>query len=227
MAEFDHLGHVVAFVAAAQGASFTAAADRLGVSKSAVGKSISRLEAHLGMQLFNRTTRKIALTVDGEAYYETCAYALQEIRAVEEALTINRQNLMGRLRIDLPVSFGRHVMMPLLLEIAKPFPKLQLTLTFSDTVIDPIGEGVDLVIRFGALEDCDGLIARKLSSQKLVFYASPLYLEERGVPHSFDDLQDHRCILAYRRGRPLGWSVQVKIRQVKALKSMTSPCGST
>ena len=83
MSEFDHLGAVVAFVAAARAGSFTAAADELGVTKSAVGKSVSRLEDRLGMQLFNRTTRKIALTADGEAYFATCANALDDILALQ------------------------------------------------------------------------------------------------------------------------------------------------
>lgn len=205
MSEFDHLGGVVAFVAAARAGSFTAAAAQLGVTKSAVGKSISRLEDRLGMQLFNRTTRKIGLTVDGEVYFATCANALDEILGVEAALTTRRQNLTGRLRIDLPVSFGRSVMLPLLLEIARPYPRLQLTMTFSDFVIDPIAEGVDLVIRFGDLENCDGLIARKLATYKLVTCASPAYLEDRGAPASPDDLKSHACIVGYRRGRPLSW----------------------
>ena len=209
MSEFDHLGAVVAFVAAARAGSFTAAADELGVTKSAVGKSVSRLEDRLGMQLFNRTTRKIALTADGEAYFATCANALDDILAVEASLTTSRHNLTGRLRIDMPVSFGRHVMLPLLLEIAKPYPKLRLTLTFSDFLIDPVSEGVDLVIRFGELQDSDGLIARKLATQRLVLCASPAYLRDRGTPASVAELEKHACIVGYRRGRPLSWYLAV------------------
>lgn len=209
MSEFDHLGAVVAFVAAARAGSFTAAADQLGVDKSAVGKSVSRLEDRLGMQLFNRTTRKIALTADGEAYFATCANALDDILAVEALLTTSRHNLIGRLRIDMPVSFGRHVMLPLLLEIAKPYPKLRLTLTFSDFLIDPLSEGVDLIIRFGELRDSDGLIARKLATQRLVLCASPTYLRNHGTPASVDELRNHACIVGYRRGKPLSWWLAV------------------
>ncbi|NTB87622.1 LysR family transcriptional regulator [Agrobacterium tumefaciens] len=209
LSEFDHLGGVAAFVTAARAGSFTAAAEKLGVTKSAVGKSIARLENRLGMQLFNRTTRKIALTVDGESYFETCSNALDEILGVEVALTTSRHNLTGRLHIDMPVSFGRRIMMPVLLEIARPYPRLQLTLTFSDHVVDPITEGIDLTIRFGELENCDGLIARKLSSQRLVTCASPTYVADKGMPQTIDDLKDHSCIVGHRRGRPLSWWMQV------------------
>lgn len=205
MSDFDHLGSVVMFVTAARAGSFTAAAEKLGVTKSAVGKSIARLEDRLGMQLFNRTTRRIALTDDGESYFATCANALDEILGVEAALTTSRHNLTGRLHIDMPVSFGRRIMLPVLLEIARPYPRLQLTMTFSDHVIDPIAEGVDLVIRFGPLENCDGLIARKLSTQRLVTCAAPQYLKSRGTPQTVQDLQQHSCIVRYQRGRPLSW----------------------
>ncbi|MBY2924315.1 LysR family transcriptional regulator [Rhizobium leguminosarum] len=210
MSEFDHLGGVVAFVAAAKAGSFTAAAEKLGVTKSAVGKNIARLEDRLGMQLFNRTTRRIALTVDGESYFATCANALDEILGVEAFLTTSRHNLTGRLHIDMPVSFGRRIMLPILLEIARPYPRLQLTLTFSDHVIDPITEGVDLVIRFGELDDCDGLIARKLTSHRLATCASPGYIEANGAPASVHNLREHSCIVGYRRGRPLGWWVEIE-----------------
>ncbi|MCY1325927.1 HTH-type transcriptional regulator DmlR [compost metagenome] len=205
MNEFDHLGSVAAFVTAARAGSFTAAAEKLGVSKSAIGKSIARLEDRLGMQLFNRTTRKMVLTDDGQAYFGICASSLDNILGVEAALTTSRHNLTGRLRIDMPVSFGRRIMLPILLEITRPYPRLQLTLTFTDHVVDPIAEGIDLVIRFGDLDDCDGLIARKLSSQRLVTCASPGYLEKHGTPQTVDDLGDHACIVGYRRGRPLTW----------------------
>ncbi len=209
MSEFDHLSSVVAFVAAAKAGTFSAAAVKLGVSKSAVGKSIARLEDRLGMQLINRTTRRMALTPDGESYFATCAHALDEILGVEAALTTSRRNLTGRLHIDMPVSFGRQIMLPILLEIARPYPHLQLKLTFTDHVIDPIAEGIDLVIRFGDLTNSDGMIARKLSTQTLMTCAAPSYLKVRGEPETAEDLMNHSCIVGYRRGRPLSWQLMV------------------
>jgi len=161
------------------------------------------------MQLLNRTTRSIALTEDGASYFDTCANALDEILGVEVALTTSRQNLTGRLRIDMPVAFGRKIMLPILFEIARPYPRLQLTLTFSDHVIDPIAEGIDLVVRFGDLENSDGLIARKLGTQRLVTCASPEYLGRHFAPQTVDDLRNHACIVGYRRGRPLRWWFQL------------------
>jgi DNA-binding transcriptional LysR family regulator len=208
MVEIDHLSGITVFVAAARAGSFTQAAERLGITKSAVGKSITRLEERLGLKLFHRTTRLNKLTVDGEAYFAACAAAIEEIAATETALTSSNRILSGRLRIDMPVSFGRRVLLPILLEITKPHPRLSLTMTFTDTVIDPVQDQVDLVIRFGPLADSSGLVARRLVSQKLVICAAPSYLRERGAPQSISDLREHSNIVGLGKGPPVSWIVQ-------------------
>ena len=207
MAQTEPFNGIATFVVAARSRSFTEAADRLGITKSAVGKGIARLEERLGTQLFHRTTRRISLTADGEAYFATCAAALDDISSMEEVLVTGQRTPKGRLRIDMPASFGRRFVLPILLEIAKECPGLQLTMTFTDHLIDPIEEGVDLLIRFGELQDSSGLIARRLTRQKLVICGSPEYLAARGTPKQTEDLGKHDCIVGYRRGQPLAWII--------------------
>lgn len=203
----EPLSGINTFVVAARSGSFTEAAEKLGITKSAVGKSIARLEERLGLQLFHRTTRRLTLSADGEAYYQACALALGEIAAAESILTSGACAPSGRLRVDMPVAFGRQVMLPVLLGIAGRYPDLQLTLTFSDHLIDPVEEGIDLAIRFGEPKDSAGLVARRLTRQRWVICAAPTYLEASGIPLALDDVQNHRVIVGYRVGQPLSWRV--------------------
>lgn len=201
------LSGVVIFVTAARAGSFTLAADRLGITKSAVGKRIAKLEDRLGCKLFHRSTRRLALTVDGEAYFASCSLAVDEILAAEAFLTSNQKTPGGRLRIDLPAAYGRSVVLPVLLDILAAYPELKLTVTFSDSVVDLIEEGIDLSIRFGTLKDSSGLVARRLAVQKQIICAAPSYIEKYGHPKSLEELQQHRCIVNYRRGQRVSWTV--------------------
>lgn len=205
MVEMESLSGIATFVAVARAASFTEAGERLGISKSAVGKAVARLEQRLGVKLFHRTTRHLSLTADGAAYFAVCAQALDGIAEAEGSLGTRLQEPAGRLRVDMPAAFGRKVMLPILLELAKTYPAMQLTLSFSDHLIDLLEEGVDLAIRFGALEDSGELVARKLTSHRWVICASPAYLREHGTPRTLQEVAAHRCIVGYRRGRPLAW----------------------
>lgn len=207
MEGIESLSGIATFVAVARAASFTQAGDVLGISKSAVGKAVARLEGRLGVKLFHRTTRRLALTADGEAYFAVCARALEGIAEAEGSLGSKLLVPAGRLRIDMPAAFGRKVMLPILLGIGKAYPALQLTLTFTDHVIDLVEEGVDLAIRFGTLEDSGDLVARRLTAHRWVICATPAYLETYGTPHSPDDVTRHHCIVGYRRGRPLAWHI--------------------
>lgn len=201
------LSGVVIFVTAARTGSFTSAADQLGITKSAVGKSIAKLEERLACKLFHRSTRRLGLTVEGEAYFASCSLAVDEILAAEAFLTSNQKTPSGRLRIDLPAAYGRSIVLPVLLDILDAYPELKLTVTFTDSVIDLIEEGIDLSIRFGTLKDASGLVARRLAVQKQIICAAPRYLEKHGYPESVEDLQQHRCIVNYRRGQRMSWSV--------------------
>lgn len=203
----EPLNGISTFVVAAKSGSFTEAAERLGVTKSAVGRSIARLEERLGVKLFHRTTRQITLSADGEAYFSACSTALEEISAAEHSLTSDACTPSGRLRVDMPVVFGRRVMLAIMLDLAREFPELELTLTFRDHLIDPIEEGVDLAVRFGEPKDSTGLIARRLSSQRWVICASPGYLAAHGTPQTLEEVESHRAIVGHRRAQPLSWRV--------------------
>ncbi len=208
MPEQDPLTGVTVFVAAARAGSFTQAAERLRITKSAVGKSIARLEQRLGVKLFHRTGRLTRLTADGEAYLAACAAAMDEIDAAETALSTGNRVLTGRLRIDMPVAFGRRVLLPILIEIIRPHPGLTLSLTFTDATSDLLQDDVDLAIRFGMLKDSSHLVARHLVAQERVICASPAYLRAYGEPRTLEEVRSHRCIVGAPKGPPLVWHVR-------------------
>jgi DNA-binding transcriptional LysR family regulator len=209
LTERDPLSGVAVFVAAARCGTFTDAAERLGLTKSAVGKAIARLEERVGFKLFHRTTRLTKLTADGEAYLAACATAIDEVTAAQAALSSNNRILSGRLHIDMPVAFGRRVLLPVLIEIMRPHPALGMTLTFTDSTSDLLQEDVDLAIRFGALPDSGDLVARRLVTQERVICASPAYLKSHGTPQTLADVRIHRCIVGSLKGPPLVWFVNV------------------
>lgn len=207
MVPVESLSGIATFCVVARASSFTEAGELLGISKSAIGKSIARLEERLGIKLFHRTTRQLSLTTDGEAYFSVCQAALEGIAEAEGNLGSRLSEPAGRLHVDMPVAFGRSVMMPLLLDIGKAYPALQMTMTFTDHVIDLVEQGIDLSIRFGALNDSSDLVARKLTSHRWVICATPGYLQSMGTPSTPADLATHRCVVGYRRGRPLSWHI--------------------
>jgi DNA-binding transcriptional LysR family regulator len=221
MVAIESLSGVATFVGVARASSFTEAGELLGISKSAVGKAVARLEERLGVRLFHRTTRRLSLTADGEAYFAVCAKALEEIAEAEGSLGTRVMEPAGRLRVDMPAAFGRKVLLPMLLDISKAYPGLQLTLTFSDHVIDLVEEGVDLAIRFGALEDSSDLVARKLTSHRWVICATPGYLRKHGNPQTPADIASHRCIVGFRRGRPLAWHLSEQGRATRLVPPPT------
>ncbi|KQM99397.1 LysR family transcriptional regulator [Sphingomonas sp. Leaf25] len=205
----DHFNGIAVFVEVAGAGSFTRAAERLGLTKSAVSKAITRLEERLGEILFTRSTRNLTLTVSGEAYLASCVSAIDILRDTEDALGGRGDAPRGRLRIDMPAAFGRRVLVPLLTEICEATPDLQLSLSFTDRVIDPIEEGVDLVVRFGRSRDAAGLMAKTLVEQPQHICASPAYLARYGTPATLDDLARHVCLVGFRRGVPGRWSVRI------------------
>jgi len=212
----DSLAGINIFVAAARLGTFTLAAEQLGISKSAVGKSIARLESRLGIQLFQRTTRSNKLTDDGKAYFAVCAQALEEIGAIETSMRSRHDHLVGQVRIDMPAAFGRDILMPILIDLCRLHPELELVLTFSEGLTDPTATDVDLLVRFGALEDSSQLIARRLATQNRVICASPAYLDAHGVPMTLEDLNQHRGVVGTSKGPPRKWLVRDN-QQIKSI----------
>jgi len=221
MLPVESLNGLVTFVTTARSGTFTEAAESLGISRSAVGKAIARLEERLGVRLFHRTTRRISLTADGQAYFASCATALEEIASAEACLGSASHLPAGRLRIDMPSSFGRLMILPVLLRICADHPELQLTLTFTDHFVDPVEEGIDLLIRFGGLDQAQHLVARRLGTQRLITCASPAYLDKHGTPGTVDELHAHRSIVGYRYGQPVAWRIGEDTGQTRFIPSGT------
>lgn len=188
----DHLGQLSAFVHAAEAQSFTAAGRELGLTSSAVGKAISRLEARLGVRLFHRSTRSLTLTPEGAMFLERCRRIVSELEAAEVELAQTRAAPRGRLRVSLPIVNA--VTVPTLSAFMQAYPEIELDLDFSDHFVNIIEEGFDAVIRAGELSD-SRLMSRVLGEFRLKLVASPGYLEARGVPQTPDDLAHHACLL--------------------------------
>ena len=196
------------FVSAAQSLSFTAAALELGVTSSAVGKSVTRLEARLGVTRLHRTTRRLVLTAEGEAYLASCLRVMDELAETQGFLTTGQQAPVGRLRIDLPAAFGRRHILPTLIDMAVRYQQLDLSVSFSERLVDIVNEGVDLVVRIGVLKDDAEIVARKLGSQSLLICATPAYLQAHGTPQAPDDLLHHDCIVGWRNGTRKTWMLK-------------------
>lgn len=203
----DTLKDIPVFVAAVEAGSFAQAATRLHLSRSAVGKSIARLEERLGVRLFQRTTRSQSLTDNGVLFYERCLRALEEIRGAESLLETGKQQVSGRLRVAMPVLFGRQCIAPLLIELAQEHPGLELEMSFSDRVVDLVEEGFDMAVRNGVLQDSSALVARRLGEHRMVLCAAPDYLLKKNTPETVDDLHQHTAINYLRAGRVLPWQL--------------------
>lgn len=203
----SRLQGISVFVQAVDTGSFTAAAERLGVTKSAVGKSVATLEQRLGVRLLERTTRRLSLTEEGADFYQSCIRVLTELDEAEARAASRRREVAGTLRISVPVSFGRRWVMPLLLKITKQHPQLRLDVRFSDRAVDLLEEGIDMVVRLGEPGNSAFLSSRCLGHQRLLTCASPAYLAERGSPACVADLIDHDCLTFAGVGGTVPWLV--------------------
>ncbi len=182
------------FVRVAEQGGFTAAADKLGVSVSAVTKAVSRLEDQLGAQLFTRTTRQIKITDYGQDFYERCVAILSDLEDAEAALQTGASLPKGRVRVVLPFSFGRVTVMPELPRFLAEHPQIDLEVSFSDGPVDMIAEGYDVAVRTGDISD-SRLNTRVLTRGPQVTVASPDYLKRMGIPEVPEDLGHHNCIV--------------------------------
>ncbi|RWL18201.1 LysR family transcriptional regulator [Mesorhizobium sp.] len=197
----DRLTSMAVFVKAVDLGSFAAAAAALDLSGPMIGKHVRFLEERLGVRLINRTTRRQSLTDFGRAYYERCRLVLAEAEAADALAADQLSEPRGKLRVIMPVHFGRRCVAPILLELAQRYPALELDLSFSDPIADLAEDGCDLAIRTGNLEDQAGVIARRIARQRMVVCASPSYLEMHGWPRQLGDLGSHQAIIYRRSGR--------------------------
>jgi LysR family transcriptional regulator for bpeEF and oprC len=207
----DRLKAMQTFVRIVEANSYTKAAETLDLPRAALTATIKKLEAFLGTQLLQRTTRRLSLTPDGADYFRKC---LEILQAVEDAEgTYRGQGAgqpRGKLRVELPGTFGRNVVIPHIAEFCRRYPDIDLVVSLSDRVRDLIEEGADCALRVGALQD-SAMIGRPLGSMRFVTCAAPAYLAQLGVPQVWTDLREHRCISHFsgRTGRPFDWDFMV------------------
>jgi DNA-binding transcriptional LysR family regulator len=188
------LQQFLAFTETAKHGSFAAAAREVGTASSTLAKAVLRLEASLGVKLFHRTTRQVTLTPDGERLFHRCQRVLAEIEDLHADAAGTRASATGLLRIDMPIVFGRRVILPLLARLQQQHPGLELDLRLQDGYVDLVKDGIDLAIRVGALQD-SSLVARRFASQTLLLVAGPGYLAQHGHPTSLRALAQHRAIV--------------------------------
>jgi DNA-binding transcriptional LysR family regulator len=181
------------FAKVAELASFTQAAQHLGLTKARVSTLVQGLEGQLGTRLLHRTTRTVRLTPDGEQFLERCRALLAEADDLAALFHRSPDALRGRLRVDLPTHVARSLLIPRLPAFMAAHPLLEIELSTSDRRVDVVHEGFDCVLRIGTLSD-SGLVARRLGSLRMVNCASPAYLREHGTPHTLGDLAQHRLI---------------------------------
>ncbi|WP_110971207.1 LysR family transcriptional regulator [Pseudomonas huaxiensis] len=183
--------------------SFTAAADKLGLSKQFVSRRLMALEERLGVRLLNRSTRRLDPTPLGQSYYESAQRLLAEVEQVEQGIAGQTSEPRGTVRLSAPLSFAVAHLGTLLPEFLQRYPQVSVEVDLSDRSVDLLGEGYDLALRIGVLEDST-LIARRLAAMDRVYCASPDYLARRGTPARPDDLAEHDC-LPYGHGRQVQW----------------------
>lgn len=188
----DNLNHIAAFVQAAERRSFVAAARALGVSASAVGKSVAKLEAQLGTQLLVRTTRRVSLSHEGELMYTHWRRILDDLQDAQALLSSTQSSPRGLLRIGLP-TIGYRFLLPVIPDFRARYPDIELDLDFNDRLVDVVEARLDAVIRSGVLAD-SSLSARRLGLFRFVLCASPAYLAQRGRPMKPEDLAAHDCL---------------------------------
>ncbi|MDR7091261.1 LysR family transcriptional regulator [Cellvibrio fibrivorans] len=189
----NRLDAMQSFVRVAELASFTKAADSLGLPKASVSTSIQQLESMLNTRLLHRTTRKVQLTQDGQVYYERCKDLLADMDELEGLFQQGASNLTGRLRVDMPSNMAKMRVIPRLPELLAQHPQLQVEISSTDRRVDVIREGFDCVVRVGKLSD-SSLIARPLGKLELLNCVSPDYIAQFGTPQTLDDLANHQLV---------------------------------
>lgn len=202
----DELKDIPVFMMAVEAGNFSAAAERLHLTRSAVGKTIARLEGRLETRLFHRTTRNQTLTDAGQVFYEHCQQAMAVFRNGKSTLDAGRNRVDGVLCVSMPALFGRQCIAPILTRLASEYPNLDVRLNFNDRVVDLFDDGVDLAIRNFIPDQASGLMQRRIASQRMTICAAPGYIEKHGLPESVSDLSDHEAIFYAKWGnRPKPW----------------------
>jgi len=202
----DQLLAMRVFSRVAERGSFARAADELELSRPAASAHVAALEKHLGARLLNRTTRRVSLTAEGTEFLARTRRILEELRDAEETLRGTRSKPQGKLRVDVPVAFGRYLLLPALPEFTRRYPLIELDLRLNDRVVDLVADQVDVAVRVGPIRQA-GLVARRVAQVNLVTCAAPAYLQDHGEPQTPDELRHHRLVgLTTVSGAPPEWT---------------------
>ncbi len=205
------------FAAVVESGSFTAAADALGISKPVVSKQVTLLEQHLGVQLLNRTTRRLHLTEAGEVFASYSHRIMSDVREAEQSVLPLQSEPQGKLRISAPESLAMSLLPKTLLHFQQLFPMLELDIQITGRFVDLVEEGFDVALRVGELED-SSLIARMLMPCSFHVCASPGYLANHGTPEHPDELDKHNCLIYTRGSKSDSWSFTDKQGEVFTIK---------
>lgn len=182
----------------------------MGLTRSAAGKAISRLEERLGVRLLSRTTRKLSLTDEGRAFYEHGLRVLAAVEDAESSVASQAGTPHGLLRITIPDAFGRLVVLPLLKAYMDAWPHVQVEVSLTDRVVDIVEEGFDLAVRIGVTHSDSRLISRVIATYRVLMCASPAYLERCGEPLTVRELADHECLLFTSKAQRQAWRVRAE-----------------
>lgn len=214
---------LLAFVEAASAGSLSAAADRLELTPAAVSKSLAKLEAQLGVRLLQRSTRRLALTAEGERFLEKARTALRALDEAVADVTQSATEASGRVRISVGHAFGRQWVLPLLPALTAAHPALTIELDLENRPVDLVAEGYDIGIRGGVIED-SSLVARRICALPLALMASPAYLRRAGIPRTVEDLQGHECVAMRHHGStPSAWRFSGGSRRGRPLEIQPQP----
>ena len=214
----EDINAYLVFARVVEEGSFTAAAERLGESKSAVSKQIGRLEDGLGTRLLNRTTRRMSLTEAGAVFYERVRRVVEEVEEARAAVSQLQATPRGTLRVSAPVSFGISHVSPILPDFMRRYPDLRTDISLTDHHVDLVEDGIDVAIRIGALTDTS-LIARRIRDYRRLILASPDYWQKHGVPQHPSELSEHNCLTyayfaggrTWRLNAPEGGEITVRV----------------
>ena len=190
----DKLESMRAFTEVVNHSGFAAAGRQLGLSRSVVNKLVAQLEADLGVQLLQRTTRRVSPTDMGRAYYERCVNILAEVSAAEQAVAQLQVEPRGTLRVNAPMSFGTMHLARAIAHFMQRYPDIQLQLTLNDRLVDPVEEGFDVTLRIATLTEDDPLTTHVIAPIRRVICAAPSYLTAHGTPKTPADLLHHDCL---------------------------------
>lgn len=201
----EPVSDIAVFCRVVEVGSFTATAEALELSKGAVSKYVSRLEARLGARLLNRTTRRLTLTEAGEAFYQRASVALAELREAEQSAGEFADRPRGHLRVSAPAFYGAEILSRQVSAFRHRYPDITLDLILDNRFVDLVEERIDVAIRMSAPKD-SSLVMRKLAEVPVMVCAAPAYLEARGLPRTPEDLQTHECLIYTISRRPYEWT---------------------